>query len=87
MKKRTRKTVEVKKIKDRINKYLERNTLNQDEKKALCMFLEELLHSTGNYNGYNFLSWMNGGCDQWIKDGRPIDNRKYAEPEYDRFYY
>lgn len=82
-----RKTFEVKKFKEQINKQLENKNLSQDQKKTLCYVLERVLMDTGNYKGYNSLKWINGGFEQWMKDGKPEDNSPYLGNEYDRRYF
>jgi hypothetical protein len=73
-----RKTIEVSTLKAKINHMLTLDTLTQEYKSALCMLLENVLHDTGNYNGFNYLNWLNG---------EPKDNSKYLGLEYNRVYY
>jgi hypothetical protein len=81
------KNVKVDKVKGMINYILADSSLSQETKKEFCIFLETILHETKNYNGYNFLEWINGGYKKWVEDNRPKDNGKYVGKEYDRIYY
>jgi hypothetical protein len=51
---RTRKTIEIQFVKDKINKALA-STLNTDHKEALCILLEIILLEKNIYNGFMFL--------------------------------
>ena len=81
------KTMRISEIKNYVNSILEDSKISQESKKEFCVFLENILHSTKNYNGFNFIEWVNGGCDKWREDGRPSDNSKYIGKEYNRIYY
>lgn len=58
---------------------------------ALCSILEDVLHKSGNYHGYNCLHWLKCGCDRWEKDGKPDFPKKNeyinGGKEYCRHYY
>jgi hypothetical protein len=56
-------------------------------RKGVATTLEHVLHATGNYEGYNFLDWLNGGYDKWIADGRPESTTPYLGDETRRVYY
>jgi len=66
-----RKTIEVKVVKDKINDLLGNPELklNQDEKKALCTFLEGVLMDTGNYRGFQHVYWCEKGYQEWVDAG------------------
>jgi hypothetical protein len=81
------KTIRVDKIIEMINKKLAYKELSQNTKRVLCTTLEEILHETHNYHGFNYVKWLNDGYDQWVKDNRPSDNRPYLGEEYSRMYY
>lgn len=83
-----RKTYEVQKLKDRINHMLEQD-ISEDARITLCVLLEDVLHETNNYQGFQHIEWINGGCEQWYKDGEPgfPEKNKYFGPEYKRRYY
>lgn len=53
-----RKTIEIEKIKGRINDHL-LHTKDEcsRERQALMLFLENILHDTGNYRGFGYLNW------------------------------
>ena len=81
------KTIEVKKIKNRINSDLANDAISEETKKHLGSLLETILVETKNYRGFNFLDWINGGCQKWREDGEPADKTKYLGSEYSRIYY
>ena len=39
-------------------------------REGLCVVLEHVLTKTNNYQGFNYLYWIEGGCDEWRKDGQ-----------------
>jgi hypothetical protein len=80
------KTMNVSEFREHIN-YLLTCDFTQEEKKAFCLVLQDVLHSTRQYNGFNYSAWNNGGFLQWRKDGEPKDNTPYLGLEYDRYYY
>ncbi len=84
-----RKTFDVKEFKEIINSRLALTTLTQTEKIGYCSILEQVLQETGNYQGFGYIAWENGGHDQWVADGRPDRSKvdPYLGLEYDRFYY
>ena len=82
-----RKTIEVERIKKRINADLANDAISEETKKHLGSLLVGILFETGNYRGFNFLDWINGGCQKWREDGCPADNSKYLGSEYTRIYY
>lgn len=88
---KSRKTVEVDWLKKMINADLENEKLTEDTKKHLCTLLENILVKTGNYRGFNYLKWINGGFTKWEMDGRPTPTdknyQKYLGDEYSRIYY
>lgn len=52
-----RKTIEVARIREKINYYLLHSSdENHRERKELAFFLGNILHETGNYKGYNYLT-------------------------------
>ena len=82
-----RKTFNVKKLTSWVNDRLENDSASQDMKAGYCTILEHVLHETGNYHGFNSYHWVNGGYNQWVKDGKPKDNSPHLGPRYDRIYY
>ena len=81
-----RKTFGVADFKKWVNAMLE-GVHTQDEKRALCTALEMVLHDTGNYQGYNSIKWLQGGCTAWNEAGQPEDKQPFMGLEYDRHYY
>ncbi len=85
---RSVKKVAVTELVKHINGQLSMTDISQETKKVLCDTLHEILHSTNNYQGFNYIKWTKGGgFEQWVKDGEPSDNKPYLGNEYDRFYY
>jgi len=90
-----RKTFNVSKTLAEANKQLARKDADAttDFKKGVCVLIERILMDTGNYNGYNYNLWNNGGFTQWQKDGEPDfpEKNKYMYSKhggcYDRHYY
>ena len=91
-----RKTINVDSILAEANKQLARKDkfATADFKAGVCVMIERILMNTGNYNGYNYNLWTNGGgLEQWYKDGEPDfpEKEKYLYSkfgrEYDRHYY
>lgn len=72
-----RKTIEVETLKGLINKRLADKGTAVEARKELASLLSHVLHSTGNYSGFNYLDWMEGGVDAWRRDGEPADNTPY----------
>ena len=68
-----RKTFDVNLFKKYVNEQLARTdeyALQEGFKSGLCLALEQVLQRTDNYQGYNNLYWLEGGCEEWIKDGK-----------------
>jgi hypothetical protein len=86
-----RKTFDVTAMREAVNRQLARPEVSEEYRKGMCSILEHVLHETGNYNGYNYVDWLAGGCDRWRADeaeaGRDLDTRPYLGPEYRRVYY
>ena len=68
-----KKTFKVENFKNIINEKLALTSINQDEKKALTVVLERVLHDTNNYRGFNYLQWLNGGSEKWQANKDIID--------------
>ena len=71
-----KKTIEIKMLKDRINKYLSLDTLNNEEKSSLSFLLETILNDTNNYNGFIYLF-----------DWNSITKEEAETKKYNRFYF
>jgi hypothetical protein len=98
---KNKKTFDVQVFKQYVNEQLTRtdNYATEGFKSGLCVVLEEILHSTGNYNGYNDLYWLEEGCKKWWDDGQTevwdekkvyiygTSNSKYGGCKYARRYY
>lgn len=82
-----RKTIEIEALKAKINSRLASKELSQETKKELSNFLSYMLHETGNYRGFNYIHWMNGGAAAWRAAGEPEDKSLFLGNEYDREYF
>lgn len=85
-----RKTIDVDEIKKEANRLLackENELINKEFKDGVVVLLEFILNKSGNYRGYEFIDWKNGGCSEWLKNGMPNDNREYLGDENKRFYF
>lgn len=69
------------------NKQLANDNLSQETKKEIATLLHTTLHALGQYSGFNYTAWLNGGFEAWKQSGEPLDNRPFLGKEYDRFYY
>ena len=87
------KTIKVQDLKSKINTLLASPAVNQritEETKAiLCNLLEDILHDTNNYRGYNHVDWNARGYTAWVEAGQPDFPTKnlYIGREYSRLYY
>lgn len=61
--------------------------VNADWRRGVATSLEHVLLATGNYEGFNYLDWLNGGYEKWVADGKPVDTRPYLGDESRRVYY
>lgn len=52
---KAKKTIEVAIIKANANKVFETSTCSAEERKTLACFVSDVLHSTGNYRGFQYL--------------------------------
>ena len=97
-----KKTIKVEHIKAWANKELERTDeyarTTPGFKAGICLMLERILHDTGNYQGFMYLYWMEGGCEDWYAAGEPnfpkkdeflygLHDSKYRGCVYARVYY
>ena len=73
---RKTKTFDVVNFKNYVNQQLSRTDdyATESFKSGLCLAIEQVLHKTGNYNGYNDLYWLETGCDQWRTIGNQTEN-------------
>lgn len=99
---RSKKTFDVETFKSYVNKQLSRTDeyATEDFKSGLCVALQEILHRTGNYNGFNDLYWLEIGWDEWRTIGNETEDweekkkyiygtadSKYRGCQYSRRYY
>ena len=65
------------------------NEVRTDDFRAgIAVMIEFALHSTGNYQGYNFIEWIKeGGYERWVAAGKPDDKAEFIGNESRRMYY
>lgn len=73
-----RTTICVSKLVEKTNELLTQKHFNREAKEALCTYLEGILHSTGNYNGFYFTTPK----DDPRETGPAVQDEDY----YDRHY-
>lgn len=82
-----RKTYPIKKLIAKANMALESSKLTPEQRYTLFYFVADILHETGNYRGFNYIDWYEGGIDQWKADGKPKDTEPYLGDQSKRFFY
>lgn len=88
-----RKTIDVVYVLESLNSQLARTDLSDVEKRILCDVLEDVLHKTDNYSGFNHRYWASVGYRQWVDAGGPgfPEKEKFilgpSGQEHNRFYY
>lgn len=88
-----RKTIDVVYLLETLNKQLSREDLTSVEKRAISEVLEDILHKTDNYSGFNYRYWSSVGCNEWRDAGEPDfpEKEKFilgpSGDEFNRFYY
>ena len=86
---RSKKTLDVAALLAESNRLLalpDSEYVNAEWRKGVATVLDHVLHATGNYNGYNFLGWLNGGYDRWVAEGRHESTTPYLGDETRRVY-
>ena len=89
---KTRKTIKVSLIKEWANELLTDSTMSEEAKSGICTTIEEILHETDNYKGFNYVYWLKEGGSKWVADGREHGQQHrylYGRGlgEYSRTYY
>jgi len=84
---RKRKTVSVEALRAKINARLADETTGSAPRMALASLLESVLMDSGNYRGFNYLGWLNGGCSAWEAAGEPEDKTPFIGDETRRVYF
>lgn len=72
-----RKTIDVEQVRKWGNLQLARTDVAPEYRRGVADIVHEVLMDTGNYHGFNYLDWLEGGCDRWHADGKPADNKAY----------
>lgn len=81
-----RKTIAVLDLVERVNTYMRSPETTREQRELLSVFIESILHETGNYGGFNYLAWLNGGADQWREAGGG-DTTPFLGDQTRRFYF
>ena len=73
---RNKKTFDVETFKSYVNIQLSRTDEYATEsfKSGLCIALQEVLHRTGNYSGFNYLYWLETGWNEWRTIGNETED-------------
>jgi hypothetical protein len=93
-----RKTIDVNKVKEIANSMLAtksnvdmfngKDVWPPEAREGVSRLLDAILHESGNYNGFNYVYWINeGGFEQWRSDGQPDNNRPYLGDQTRKVYY
>lgn len=69
--KRRIKTLRVSELKKWFNSMLADPEMNMEQRRLISCLLEELLHATKNYRGFNYNYWADHGIAEWEKAGKP----------------
>ena len=72
------KTVKISQILEFANRQLARKDerATQEFKAGVCTMIENILLVSNNYEGFNFLPWLEGGYERWVQAGQPEDETK-----------
>lgn len=73
-----RTTICVSKLVEKTNDLLTQKHFNREAKEALCTYLEGVLHSTGNYNGFCFTTPK----DDPRETGPSVEDQDYYNRKY-----
>lgn len=83
-----RKTIPVEKIRDLVNGFLSNPNTTKEGRELMSTMIEVILFDTDNYQGFNYLGWMKGGCDAWLAlNDHNADKSPYIGDETRRHYY
>jgi hypothetical protein len=52
----SKKTINVKELKEKVNGFLSQSTCNEDVRRGMICILENVLQDSGNYKGYDYLN-------------------------------
>jgi len=86
----TRKTFDVSVMLEEANRLLalpDSKTHDANFRHGICSMIEKILMDSGNYHGFGYSEWMNGGYTRWVADGQPADKDQYIGDETRRVYY
>jgi len=78
---KSRKTIDVQEIKALVNEFLKTSTCSKDRRQGQMDVLQDILHSTGNYHGFQYLyqdSVPSGELPGIIVDGT-VENTPYEQ--------
>ena len=74
---RKRSTIQVATVRQWANEYCARDGGTPEFRRGVMALAMSILHETGNYRGFQYNAWSNGGYRQWIADDKPEDNTPY----------
>ncbi len=90
---RKRQTVKVQEVKERVNAMIKAHAHNAPEndqfRMGMAAVLETILHESGQYKGFNYNEWLEGGFTKWREDGEPgfPEKEKYLGDQTNRTYH
>lgn len=76
-----KKTLSYDVLKDHANAWLKKDHLSDAERKIIFSFVQDVIFRTERkqYEGFNYVDWLESGCDKWHEDDCPEngDKEKY----------
>lgn len=72
-----RKTIKITELVEGINNVLKDAGIREEHKRSLCIFLESLLHDTGNYKGFRYIL-----TSPYLENGEENPSHKEHSREY-----
>lgn len=86
----SRKTVNVSDVLKKANMLLslpDSANINAGFRSGVSTMIENILMESGNYAGFGFPEWLDGGYALWIEAGQPEDKTPYFGDESRRRYF
>lgn len=72
----TRISLEVVRKQVELSNELLASSIPQSAKSTICLMVENLLHASNCYGGFNNLHWIHSGCKAWLNAGKPEKNKE-----------
>ena len=71
------------------NNLMTDETKTADFRRGVAAVVEGILHDFNVYAGFNFVDWLNGGCERWHAEGEPDfpEKTKYLGDETKKYFY